>query len=317
MNAVFLDLATFSNTIDFSVLKKQCSTFQTFNFTQPGQIIDRANDAEILITNKVIINAKIMSQLPQLKLICVAATGTNNIDLDAARERGIVVTNASNYAGPSVAQYIFSHLLDYFQQIQSHNRNVEQGLWSTSASFCVLGQPINELAGKTLGLLGYGHIAKAVATIAKAFGMQVLISERPNAEIVREGRVAFEDMLYQSDIVSLHCPLTAETENLFNTSVFSKMKSNAVLINTARGGIVNSLDLKQALQNNDIGYAILDVLEVEPPPSEHPLLQGDINNLRVTAHIAWASQQAQQRLIDILAKNINSFKNNNIINQVG
>lgn len=316
MNVVFLDLATFSPTIDFAPIRQACSQFDCYDFTSPDLVVERAYNADIIITNKVVISEKLLSQLPNLKLICVAATGTNNVDLSAAKARSIVVTNASNYAGASVAQYIFAQLLDYFQHTQSHIQNVTQGLWPKSPSFCVLGQPFNELSGKTLGIIGYGHIGQTVASIAKAFGMEILIAERPKAKTLRAGRVSFDDMLRQADIVSLHCPLTANTEGLFNHSVFSMMKPSTVLVNTARGGLINSRDLKQALINKDISYAILDVLEVEPPPSDHLLLQGDVNNLTITAHIAWASQEAQQRLINILANNINGFTNGKIINQV-
>jgi glycerate dehydrogenase len=309
MKAAFLDQKTFSDTIDFSDITKHVDLLSTYQLTSPEQVIQRCQGHEIVITNKVELDEAVLTALPELKLICVAATGTNNIDLSAAKRLGITVANAAGYAGVSVAQYIFSQLLHCVQHIEVHNKNTERGLWQASDTFCVFGNPINELAGKTLGIVGYGHIAKKVAKIAEAFDMNILISEHEGAGAIRLGRTNFHDVLRQSDVVSLHCPLTDTTKHLINEETLSLMKSDAILINTARGSIIDSYALKNALLKGAIGYAILDVLDQEPPSPDHPLLSSLLPNLKVTAHIAWASQQAQQRLIRIIGDNIKAFLN--------
>lgn len=307
MKAVFLDQKTFSDTTDFSAITQSVSQLSTYKLTMPDQVIQRCLGYDIVITNKVVLDEKILTSLPDLKLICVAATGTNNIDLSVTQRLGITVTNAAGYAGPSVAQYIFSQLLHYFQHIEHHNDNTEQGLWQNSDTFCVFGNPINELAGKTLGIIGYGHIAKQVIQVAHAFGMNVLISDHKNAKTVRPERTEFKTVLAQSDIISLHCPLNSNTTHLIDEEALDLMKPTAILVNAARGAIVDSTALKQALLVQKIGYAILDVLEQEPPLPNHPLLMQNLPNLKVTAHVAWASQQAQQRLIQIISDNITAF----------
>jgi len=316
MNAVFLDYATFSAGLDISIIEKSVSKLECYDFTKQEDIVSRAKNAQIIITNKVILNETLMAQLPELRLICIAATGTNNVDLEAASKLNIAVTNAKDYAGPAVAQYIFSQLLVKFQDVAQHNNDVRQGKWSESQSFCLHGNPITELFGKTFGIVGYGHIGKTVANIAKAFGMKVLISERPLANPIRKGRVCFEEMLAQADIVSLHCPLTPNTKRLINRDTLKQMKSSAILINTARGDLVDSQALKSALINNEISFAILDVLEQEPPLPTHALLNSDIPNIAITGHIAWASMQAQQRLIKIIAQSIVQYSSGTLVNQV-
>ena len=207
-------------------------------------------------------------------------------------------------------------MLEYFNQISHHNHNTSQGLWQQSPTFCHHGNGIYELSGKTLGIVGYGNVGQAVAKIAQAFGMQILIAERPKATIIRAGRLSFEQVLAQADVLSLHCPQTPETENLININTLSKMKPTAMLINTARGALVNSDDLLIALKTKQVGYAVLDVLEQEPPPADHLLLNEisnttagpQLNNLKITAHIAWASFESQQRLLDLIADNIAEFK---------
>ncbi|QOL25713.1 D-2-hydroxyacid dehydrogenase [Thalassotalea sp. LPB0316] len=308
MRAVFLDSQTFHPTITFEAIEQVVDTLTYYPLTQPDEIIERAKDAQIIITNKVILTESILSKLPELKLICISATGTNNVDLVAARRLGITVTNVSGYAKQAVSQYVMAQLLNYYCRLASHNQVTTNQTWQQSPTFCVHGQGMTELSGKTFGILGYGSLGQAVARLAHAFGMQVLVAERPNASVLRADRVSFEDMLSRSDIVSLHCPQTSETTGLFNQTVFEQMKPNAVLINTARGGIVNSLDLAQALKSNTIAHAIVDVLEQEPPPSDHPLLDNRLKNITITAHMAWASFEAQQRLLTLLAKNIADYQ---------
>ena len=307
MQAVFLDQQTFSANVELKVIENQASSLTCFSLTHPNQVIERAINADIIITNKVILNEQLLAQLPNLKLICIAATGTNNVDIVAAKKLNIAVTNVSGYAKNSVAQYVFAQMLEYYSQVTHHNNNVEQGQWQQSPSFCFHGDGSKELAEKTLGLIGYGGLAKAVEEIALAFNMKVIIAERPNALSLRTGRTAFHDVVKQADVLSLHCPQTTETENLINASVFQQMKSSAMLINTARGAIINEIDLLYALQNKDIAYAVLDVLSQEPPPNTHPLLLKHPENLKITAHIAWASIESQQRLINLVAANIQNF----------
>ncbi|REL25818.1 D-2-hydroxyacid dehydrogenase [Thalassotalea euphylliae] len=342
MNTVFLDFGTFGgtlgatsdgnlrgasgtglnpSTLNLDLIEQAASSLSVFDFTDPSQLIARAQHADVIITNKVILNAKSLAQLTKLKLICVAATGTNNIDLVAAKQHGITVCHAKDYAGPAVAQYIFAQLLQLFHNIPHHNANTRQNHWSQShwsqsRSFCLHSQPIYELAGKTIGLIGYGHIAQAVEHIANAFNMRVLIAERPNQSHIRGGRLPFEQVLAQADVLTLHCPLSASTEHLFNRERFSLMKPNAILINTARGGLIDDNALLDALTSGQLAHAIIDVLDQEPPPSNHPLLSSKLANLTITGHIAWASQEAQQRIIDIVAANMTAFANNVPINTV-
>ncbi|HBY88684.1 MAG TPA: hydroxyacid dehydrogenase [Colwellia sp.] len=316
MRAVFLDKQTFSSTIDFSAIEQQVSQLICYANTSPSEVIARCLNADIIITNKVQLTADMLAALPNVKLICISATGYNNVDIAAASHLDIAVTNVSGYAGQSVAQYVFAQLLEYYQQTSHHNSNTEQGLWSTNDTFCYHGNSISELAGKTLGIIGYGSLGKAVADIAKAFNMKVLISERPQISSIRAERVSFEQLIEQADIISLHCPQTTETENFINESVLSRMKNTAVLVNTARGALIDESALLNALKTKEIAYAILDVLTQEPPSADHILLNNKLATLKITAHIAWASHEAQQRLIDLLSQNILAFAQGERLNRL-
>ncbi len=316
MQAVFLDKQTFNASINMCEVEKQVDDLLCYNITTQSNIVARSVEADIVITNKVKLTKSILAALPKLKLVCITATGYNNIDIDAAKNLGIAVCNVNGYAGQSVGQYVFAQLLNHYHQINHHNINTAKGLWSSTKSFCYHGNVIHELAGQTLGIVGYGDLGKAVSSIARAFNMKVLISERPHASKIRDGRVAFNELIKDSDIISLHCPHTPETEKLINKSVITQMKKTAILINTARGALVDESALLEALQNNHIGYAIIDVLQQEPPQDDHPLLVKPLENLTVTAHIAWASIEAQQRLMQLLAENINAFKNNLPLNRI-
>jgi len=316
MRAVFLDQQTFSSSINLYALEQQVTELTCYAITSPADVITRCIDAEIIIINKVLLTEEILSALPQLKLICITATGYNNVDINAARKLNIAVTNVNGYASQSVPQYVFAQLLEYYQQTSHHNSNTEQGLWSTSESFCYHGNGFSELAGKTIGIVGYGNLGKAVRTIALAFGMKVLISERECAERIRDGRTAFEQVVKQADIISLHCPQTPATERLINANVLFQMKKSAVLINTARGALVDEQALFSALTNKEIAYAIVDVLSQEPPKESNPLVGSGLANLKVTAHIAWASFESQQRLIKLLGKNILAFSQNKRLNRL-
>ncbi|WP_440874575.1 D-2-hydroxyacid dehydrogenase [Thalassotalea sp. PLHSN55] len=316
MRAVFLDKKTFHKTIALDEISAQFDSFTCFDVTAEHEIITRCQDADVVLTNKVVFDKKTLEQLPKLKLICITATGVNNVDIAAANALGITVTNAKAYAKGSVAQYVFAQLLEYFNQTSHHNANTAKGLWQQSDTFCYLGNTIYELADKTIGIIGYGDLGQSVAQIATAFNMKVMVAERPSAVSIRSQRYAFDEVIKQADIITLHCPQTPETEQLFNRQIFSNMQTHAVLVNTARGALINNDDLIDALNNNDIGYAILDVLDQEPPRSDHPLLTAELTNLKITAHIAWASMEAQQRLIAIVASNISSFFSGGKLNQV-
>jgi glycerate dehydrogenase len=312
MKAIFLDSKTFTSNISFSAIEQQVTQLTCYPTTSAEQVVERCQRVDIIITNKVVFTAEMLAKLPQLKLLCIAATGYNNIDIEAATKHNIGVTNVSGYAGNSVAQYVLAQMLEYYQQTCHHNANTKQGYWQQSKTFCYHGNAITELAGKTLGIVGYGSLGQSVTKLAEAFGMQILISERINSSRIRPERVSFEQVIAQADILSLHCPQTSDTTNLINADVLAKMKPTAMLINTARGALVNSVDLLAALKNKQIAYAVLDVLEQEPPATDHPLLvalqENNINNLKITAHIAWASSEAQQRLIHLLADNIAAFR---------
>jgi glycerate dehydrogenase len=320
MKAVFLDKKTFSDAIDLTSISKQVIQLTCFDVTPAIEIIKRCIDAEIIITNKVVLNAATLANLPKLKLICITATGFNNVDIEAAQKLGIAVTNVSGYSNASVSQYVFAQLLDYFQQISHHNNNTLQGYWSTADAFCFHGKGFSELAGKTIGIIGYGNLGQAVARIAQAFEMKVLISERINSTVIRSGRVAFDEVIKQADVISLHCPQTADTEQLINRAALAKMKQNTVLINTARGALIDESALLDALKNKTIAYAVLDVLNQEPPSADHPLLTAIANkqltNLKITAHIAWASDESQQRLISLVGDNISAFKQGEKLNRL-
>jgi len=311
MQAVFLDKQTFSSNISLANIELQVSQLTCYAITTDEQIIERCKMADIVITNKVILSKETLKQLPQLKLVCIAATGMNNIDVIAAKELGIAVNNVSGYSQASVSQYVFAQMLEFFNNTSHHNENTRQGHWQSSPTFCFHGNGSQELAGKKIGIIGYGNLGKAVAIIAQAFGMQVLISERPNAKEIRENRHSFTQVLQQADVISLHCPQTPETTNLIDRKSLALMKTSALLVNTARGAIVSSNDLLCALKNNEISHAVLDVLEQEPPQADHPLInaltKNEVSNLTITAHIAWASIESQQRLIDLVANNIQQF----------
>ncbi|MGJ8679646.1 D-2-hydroxyacid dehydrogenase [Paraglaciecola sp.] len=324
MQAVFLDQQTFHSYLPLKDIEQEVDSLTCFATTSSTEVLARCQNAQVIITNKVVLTAEILKQLPKLKLICIAATGTNNVDLNAAKNLGIAVCNVSGYSTPSVSQYVFAQMLEYFSQTSHHNHNTNQEAWQNSDTFCYHGNGFDELNGKTLGIVGYGNLGQAVAQIAQAFGMQVIIAERPNATKIRDGRQSFEQVLANSDVLSLHCPQTPDTENLINSQTLSKMKPSAMLINTARGPVVNSKDLLSALQNKVIAYAALDVLEQEPPPADHVLLKAisekqhknPVNNLKITAHIAWGSNQAQARLLALIAKNIASFKDGKVLNRI-
>lgn len=284
--------------------------------TQAGETIARLRSATIAITNKVRIGEAELSELPDLRLVVVAATGTNNIDLDAARRRGVAVANAPGYSVESVPEHVFMMVLALRRNLLSYRERVADGAWSESPHFCLLDFPILDIKGARFGIVGYGTLGQAVARIAEAFGAQILIAERKGASEVRAARVEFEDALRHSDILSLHCPLTEETRNLIGATELSAMKSEAILINCARGGIVDEAALMHALQAGTIAGAGVDVLTEEPPRTLNPLLERSLANLIVTPHHAWASRRAAAALADVIVDNVEAFVRGEKLNHV-
>jgi len=316
MKGVFLDNATIDASIDRSRLEQCFSSLEYFAASQAHEIVSRAYSSEVIVTNKVILDKATLAQLPNLKLICVTATGTNNVDLVAAKNQGVAVTNVAGYSTYSVAQHVFAFLLNLYSRVDFYTALNRTQPWHQSEIFCQIPMPIHLLCGRTLGIVGYGNIGKTVARIGESLGMQVIVAERPGAKDIRDGRVSFESLLKTADIVSLHCPLTQQTNNLFDKKTFSLMKNGAVLVNTARGPIVDSHALSQALVSGQLSHAIIDVLETEPPEADHPLVQPDIPNLTLTHHIAWGAIQAQQQLIDSVAENIQAFTRGEQLNRI-
>jgi glycerate dehydrogenase len=302
---VFLDRMTVdAQDLDFAQLDAVLA-FEYFPLTGKDQLFERLQQADVAMTNKTLLDADALRE-SRLKLICVAATGTNNVDLQTAEQLGIAVCNVRAYATASVVQHVFALLLNLQTRLQDVDHAVREGQWSRSPYFCLLDFPVNELAGQTLGIVGYGELGQGVARIAEAFGMRVMIARR-DADDDRLGRIDLHEMLPQVDVLSLHCPLTETTRGLIGGKELALMKSSAFLINTARGAIVDQAALLEALDNNQIAAAGIDVLDPEPPPVDHPLLTAQPKNLLITPHVAWASRQARQRVIDEIAQNIAAF----------
>lgn len=287
-----------------------------YDRTAPGEVIDRCHVAEAVLTNKVIITDEVMQALPQLKYIGVMATGYNVVDIDAARRRGIVVTNVPAYSTPSVAQMVFAHLLNITNQVALHDRQVHEGRWAGNQDFCFYSAPLIELAGKQMGIVGLGQTGSAVAKIALALGMRVMAYTSKSQESLPEGIIkgSLDEMFATSDVVSLHCPLTPDTKHIVNAARLATMKPSAIVINTGRGPLVNEQDLADALNNGTIAAAAVDVLSTEPPAADNPLLAA--RNCHITPHIAWASQAARARLIDTLTSNLKGYISGNVVNNV-
>ena len=270
-----------------------------YDRTPANEIIPRSAKAEILLTNKTPITAETLAQLPRLRFIGVLATGYNIVDVTAAKKRAIPVCNVPDYGTPSVAQHVFALVLELTQSVGTYAQTVRQGRWTRSADFCYFDSPIIELNGLTLGIIGAGRIGTAVANLGRAFGMKVILTDQ------REGRAGLENVLKNSDIVTLHCPLTPETNQLIDQDTLSLMKPNAFLINAARGALVDEEALAAALNCGRIAGAGLDVLMVEPPTADNPLLNA--KNCLISPHIAWASQAARKRLMQIVVENVRAF----------
>ena len=309
MSVVFLDSASLDlGDLDFSSLRAAArEQLQLYPSTLPEQVAERIADAEIVISNKVRLDAALIANAPKLRFINVSATGTNNVDLVAARARGIPVSNCRGYGTAAVAQHVFTLLLNLATRMPDYHAAVRAGKWQHAQQFCLLDYPIRELAGMTLGIVGYGELGQAVAQLAHAFGMQVLIAQRPGTTHSEPGRIALSELLPQVDVLTLHCPLTPETQGLIGAAQLRLMRPSAFLINAARGGIVDEQALADALRHGQLAGAGVDVLSSEPPVQGNPLLAEDIPNLIVTPHCAWGSREARQRMLEQLAENIRAF----------
>lgn len=308
MKAVFLDYQSLDKQdLDFSGLEAQFDDLRLYPATTAAKVAQRIQGADVIISNKVHINAEHMQLNPQLKLILISATGTNNVDLVHAQQQGIMVCNCQAYGTAAVAQHTLMLMLNLATSFRQYDRAVQQGNWQKADQFCLLDFPIIELAGKTLGIVGYGELGQAVAHLAKAFGMKIMIGALPNRPMVAE-RVAFSEMLAQVDFLSLHCPLTDETRDLLNHESLAQMKASAFVINCARGGVVNESALAEALKSGKIAGAATDVLTVEPPKQGNVLLDPSIPNLIITPHSAWGSVDARQRIVQQLVENVEAFE---------
>ena len=286
--------------------------------TAQHEVAERLADATIAIVNKRRLSAAIIAGLPALQMVAIAATGYNNVDLDACRARGIVVSNVRGYARETVPEHVFALLLALARQIGPFHRSVAAGRWQKSEQFCYFDYPIRDLAGQTLGLLGSGTLGQGVARIAAAFGMRVVLGEHKGAAACRDGYLPFERLIREADVISLHCPLTDATRHLIGAPELAAMKPRAILINTARGGLVDEAALADALRARQIGGAGFDVLTEEPPVA-NPLLAPDLldaGNFILTPHVAWSSREAMQTLADQLIDNIEAFVAGAAVNRV-
>lgn len=312
MRGVFLDTATMRpEELDFSALRATLAGWTFHERTAPAETAARIAGAEVIVTNKVVIDAALIAANPQLRFIGVCATGTNNVDLEAARAAGITVRNVTGYAGASVAQHTLALMLGLATQWHRYHAAVQAGDWARSPMFCLMDYPVVELAGKTLGIVGSGDLGRQVARLGEAFGMDVILAQLPHrAEPAGQSpwpRVPWRDFLPACDFISIHCPLTPETRGLFNAEALSAMKRSAFLVNTARGGIVDEQALLAALKAGTLAGAALDVLATEPPPADHPLVTARLPNLILTPHNAWVSRECRQRLLDGVTRNLRAF----------
>ena len=304
MKAAFLDYGTLGPGIDTASLD-QLVEVEYYDYSPPNEISGRLRDVEIGIVNKARVDAATMVANPGLKFIVLAATGSDNVELQTARQRSIAVANIRDYCTPAVVQHVFALILALTRQLKGYQTVVNAGAWQRSNTFALFDFPIRELTGKTLGIVGYGSLGRGVADVGRAFGMEGLIAARPGAPA--ENRIAIDALLEQADVLSLHCPLTDSNRHMIGKSELASMKPDALLINTARGALIDSAALVEALRSGGIGGAGIDVLATEPPTDEEPLLAADIPNLILTPHIAWTASESRQRTLDQVAENVKDF----------
>lgn len=317
MNIVVLDGFTMNpGDLSWNELA-ELGSLKVYDRTSAGQVLERAKDAEAILTNKTVIDGASLRSLPKLKYVGVLATGYNVVDINVARELGIAVTNIPAYSTESVAQMVFAHILNITHRVGRYSDEARSGVWSRQADFSYTNSPLMELCGKKIGIVGFGNTGSATARIAVAFGMEVLaFTSKPQSALPAGVTKAdsIDDIFRMSDIVSLHCPLNKETSEIVNAAHLSLMKKSAILINTGRGGLVNEQDLADALRENRIKAAGLDVMVNEPPREDNPLLK--LDNCFITPHIAWATYEARVRLMNQTVKNLKSFIEGNVINNV-
>lgn len=288
-----------------------------YDFTQSEETYERVKDADIIITNKVVLNSDLLQKLPNLKLVSVAATGVNNVDLDFCKANGIAVTNVQGYSNRSVPEHVLGMIYALKRNLFGYHLDIANGVWQIDNQFCFFTHPIGDVAGSTLGVIGKGDLGSAIATLAKAVGMNVIFAERKGAESCREGYLPFDDVLVQADIISLHCPLNEYTRNLITSNELNKMKPGSILINTGRGGLVDEQDLVDALKQGTIAGAGVDVFTQEPADKSNPLIANiNLPNLLLTPHVAWGSNSALDKLVHILVSNIEMFQQGKEQNRV-
>lgn len=316
MRSVFLDYETLSNgDLDSTPLLGILPDIELYGRSAPAQIPGRIAGARIVCTNKAPITRPIIEQATDLRFIAVAATGCNNIDLDAAQVHGVAVSNVRDYCSDSLAQHVWGLILALTHHLREYSRLTLTGAWARAGQFTLLDQPVRELRGRVLGIVGWGQLGRAVARIGEAFGMRVLIANRPGGD-PQAGRLDLPDLLAQADVLSLHCSLTESTRGLIGERELARMKPDALLINTARGALVDSAALAAALRGGRLGGAGIDVLEKEPPVDGDALLDESIPNLLVTPHIAWAAREARQRCLEQVADNIRRFLEGTVAGRV-
>ena len=307
MKAVFLDFATMGPGLNKSSLVKLLPQLEFFEHTSRGELEARIRDAEIVLTNKIRLTETLLQNNPQLRFIGLTATGTDNVDLAAAKRFGVAVCNIRGYCTQSIAEHVFACILNFTHSLRQYDDSVRSGAWQNAKNFSLLTHPVRELSAMTLGIVGYGELGRGVATVAATFGMEVLVAARRDAEETASDRVPFDELLARADVISLHCPLNKVTAGMFGAGEFAAMKNDAVLINTARGGLVDSGALVAALQQGEIASAAVDVLPKEPPVDGDPLLDYEGHNLIITPHIAWATREARQAALEELVANTDAF----------
>lgn len=316
MKAVFLDYATMGDGLDLSELEALFSELTLHDTSDDAEIPERIKEAEFVFTNKVYLTDELLSAATNLRYIGLTATGTNNIDLEAATRHDIAVANIRAYCTESVVEHVIGVLLMLAHNLHRYDASVRAGNWQRADQFCMLAYPIRQLSNLTLGIVGFGDLGRGVAAAAKTFGLSVIVSARPGSAEVPKGRVAFDELLANADVVSLHCPLTDETKNLIDEKALGLMKSGAILINTARGALVDAAALVDALKSGQIAGATIDVLHEEPPVNGNALLDYDGDNLIITPHIAWATDQARQNAIDQLASAAAAYVRGEPLNRI-
>jgi glycerate dehydrogenase len=307
MQAVFLDYSTMGPDLDLQPLRALFPELKLYDDTTDDEVAARISGVEFVFTNKIQLTNELLLKANDLRYIGLTATGTDNIDLETAKSHGIAVANIRGYCTQSIVEHVFGTLLMLTHSLDRYSRSVRGGDWQRSKDACILSYPIRELSAMTLGIVGYGTLGQGVARIAREFGMTVIVSARPGSETIAEDRVSFDELLERADVISLHCPLTEQTQNLFNRDTIGRMKPDAILINTARGALIDSAALADALDSGHLAGAVIDVLPQEPPVDGDALLDYAGENLLITPHIAWGTNQARQNAIDELAANAAAF----------